>query len=413
MKRFGIWMAVAAMAACGKKAADKPAPKMANGKVPVASSAAASQAAPAEPPVAVNPDVKKMVDDVVANCKVDADSGSVGDCKNGELDAPGKYVTDKTPADFYVSIAEIVVTDGAKDKSKMVAALAVANSVGWGPGKDWLQKNATPAAAKRYLKIVDTAPDSVASMIGGFGAAIPIYGGMQKDLDALLAKKPAGSLKTDILNYYVTYAGVAALPSLDAMLKASTDEGDRSAAVWSAGVALAQPWNSAGATFSPSDADKPKICDWAKGYLADAMPRVSSSAASSMGRCGGAYIDAALDALGKRAEKDKVDDGLTGALKDQCWAESSINPVNGTVDQCKKDLSILEKMSARADLDTEGLRSTLWAMSTVGKYGCGKGYGSTVRDAGCVKQAKEALSKFSSNKEKSIADAVKDDLKDL
>jgi hypothetical protein len=408
-------MAVGVLAlGCGKK--DKPeteAKMTGNNKAPVGSSAAASQAAPAEPPVAVNPDVKKLVDDVVANCKIEADSGSVSDCKNNELDAPFKFVSDKAPEDFYVSIAEIVVTDGAKDKNRYVAALAVANGAGSGTGKEWLQKNATPAAAKRYLKIVDAASDNVGSLIGGIGAAIPIYAGMQKDLDAILAKKPAGSLKTDLLDYYVTYGGTAALASLDAMLKTATDPGDRSAMVWAAGVALAQPWNSAGATFSLADADKAKVCDWAKGYLEDAMPRVADSAASSLGRCGGAYIDNALDALGKRSEKEKVDDGLTGALKDQCWAESSINPVNGSIDQCKKDLGILEKMSARADLDTEGLRSTLWALSTVGKYGCGKGYGSTVRNADCVKHAKDVISKFTSSKDKSIADGIKDMTKDM
>ena len=60
------------------------------------------------------------------------------------------------------------------------------------------------------------------------------------------------------------------------------------------------------------------------------------------------------------------------------------------------------------------MRTTLWALGTVAKYGCGKGYGTGPGKApDCVKHAKEVIGKFTSSADKTIAEEAKNNIKDL
>ncbi len=400
-------------AACGgKKEEDKPKGESTDKpkKEPTHKEPPVAEKAPdAEPAVAINPEVKQLIADLAANCTIDADNVRAESCKNGEDQKIFPYVQEKQPADYYVSVAEIALTDGAKDKNVLGAALVAIANAGWGTGKDWVAKNATPAAGQRFVSLVGVLTDAQGFSLGQMVAAIPLMAGMEADLSAALKKSPAKSLRNSVLNYYVMFGGTAVLPALDAIAKDTAEDVEaRAAAVWAPGVALATPFNSGAASFAIADADKPQLCDMAKAYVADPTPRVAGSAAATLGRCKGTYIDEALAALEKRAETEAVDEGLTGAIKNQCWAESSVDPVNGTLEQCTRALAILEKIVSRTDLQPAQIQTSLWAISTVAKYGCGPGYGSGPGlSPECVAHAKELIGKFASNADPGLAAEAK------
>jgi hypothetical protein len=368
---------------------------------------------PAEPPVTVNPEVKQLIADLVANCKIDADYARAEECKNGEDQKFFPFVQDKQPEDYYVSLAEIALTDGATDKNTFGAVLVAIGNTGWGTGKEWLAKNATPAAGKRFIKVIEQLTDSQSFSLSTIGAAIPVLAGMGDELTAALLKHPAKNLRQGIVNYYAFFGGAAMQPTLEKIAKEGPDEDTRAAAVWAAGVALARPWSSAQASFTPGDDDIAKLCDWAKGYVTDPAPRIANSAAGSMGRCKGAYIDAALASLEARAQTEPFDEGLASSLKDMCWAESSMDAVNGTAEQCEQTLAILEKAVARTDLEPHQLRSALWSLSTVGKYGCGPGYGVDPLSPACYARVKEVVGTFKTSTVDGIADEATRILGDL
>jgi hypothetical protein len=369
-------------------------------------------------PVTVNPDVAKLINDVIADCNVNPDENSIDTCKGNETETLGAYVEEKAPADFYASLGEMALTQGAPQMvngPKVLYTIYYAlGSVGEGNGRDWLTQNATKAAAQRFLKLDATMTDAQAMSGAAMGVAIPILAGETEQLDAVLESKAGGDAKSDLYDYFVTYGGVSVLPILDEVIKNDDSEDDRYAAVWSVGVALATPWSSSQATFQPSSADKARECDWARGYLSSSDPRVVDAAASAMGRCGGAYIDAALTALAPRTAAGQIDDGLEESLKDQCWTESSVDTVNGTRDQCDRLMEMLIGATKAQGITSDALQNALSDIDVVGHYGCGSGYrGGPGIAPDCARKAKETLTAFLTNPDKDVASRARSFLADF
>jgi hypothetical protein len=365
------------------KAATVPAP------APIAAPPVTAPPAPRDEPLEpleVDPEVAKLVKAIVANCKVtEASYDRLNECKAGELDAVGTYVKGKKAPDFFGSLAEILLKDGAKDKKTYWAVVKVIDasySSGHWTNALW-KANASPAAAKRYVKIMATIDDTAPANFANVTTALALNAGLYKELAVALSKHKAGSeLRTAAIPHYLDY-GIAGLPYVQEFAK-SADASERHAAAWSVGVAMYDHFRD---TSSP---DAKQMCDWAKSLLSDAQPAGANGAAESMSRCGGTYIDAALEALDVRVAKEQIDNALGEAIKEQCASSA----------QCTKAIDLLEKATKRADLSKEALSTLIWVIESVGTH--------APSDATEVRRkAKALLEELAKNKDSTVGGDAK------
>ncbi|MFO0549725.1 MAG: hypothetical protein U0271_15135 [Polyangiaceae bacterium] len=408
-----VLVALASPIGCGSSES-APAPQAsgsASGKAsasapPKASTAAAATSTPpvatAEPPktIELDKETERLLRAIVAACKI-GDDASIGDCPKGEAQELGKYAKEKQPKNFHLTLAELALTEGKKDTKLAAAAMNSLSNYVVAGGVDWLKANATPEAATRVLQLIETAPDSY-SFYFGSAVDVPLAAGKFAETTAALRKAASSSLRWSGFNAYLDYGGIAALPEVQTLAKDATLKPSERASLIS-GVGRAVYPGLFGSDPVLPDADKTTACDWAKTYLSDADPKLANAAADSMGRCRGAYVDAALEALGPRLEKEKVDTELVASVYHQCWAEGVVGgAVNGTPDQCKKTLDLVEKALGVKDLETSTVR---WAVMVVGWLG--------ESQADNVKKAQSILGKYVGNKEKSVAEAAKEGLDKL
>src|SRR5262245_30837361 len=244
---------VAALAAgCGN---NNDAGSAATGGAP-SGAATATAAAAAQSAVQIDPEVEKRIKDIVANCTVDETSLSVSSCKGDEQYAPLNYAADKKIGNFFESIGEIALTQGAKDKKIFGAVVST-----WNTFRDveLQKKNSTAAAAERVIKLVALVPDDVYGF--AYAAAVPLLAGQRDKLTAALAaKKPGSRLRAGMYAWYLNWGGAAALQDVQAFYSKATTDEERYQATWSVGIA-----NHEGS--SVPDADKTKMCDWAKSMI--------------------------------------------------------------------------------------------------------------------------------------------------
>jgi hypothetical protein len=403
-----VVLASAALAAvgCSKPSADSSAPGAAAAVSVTASAAASAPPAPAPVAVVIDPEVQRLLAAVVAGCKVEPDSSYVSDCKNKEQDALRSYATDKKPAGFYGSIAEIAMTDGQKDPKLFAAAVATVGNVDWGAGPDWMKDNASYAgAADRFVQFLSKVKDGQTLGVGSVGDALPILGGKKDALVKMInGLKPGRDLRKTLVMYLLDAGGAAALPDLDAFMKSTTNSDDRYSGAWAVGVAVYQSPLGGGGSPPPSDADKTTMCDWAKGYAKDADARTANGAIDSLGRCKGAYIDAALDAIEAQVKPGSFPDALSDEFKTQCWSEGFIGfPSNGTADQCARAMGDLEKISNDKTLSDEDRGRVVFVVSVIGKVSQGP----------TRAKAKAILTRFTADKSKNVADQARGYIKDM
>jgi hypothetical protein len=405
MKSTTAWVVLAAAglaAGCSKPSSDSAAPPASAAAV---TPPPASAAPPPAPAIQVDPEVARLLKAVVAGCTVNVDDGSTSDCKNNEMDALSSYAKDKKPEGFFASLAELAMTDGASDPKTFGAAVAAIKSTGYAGGYDWMKANAK-LAASRFLDLEEKVKDSQAFSFGSMGAAIPLLGGKKKELLAMLDKrKPGSELRSGIVTSMVDWGGVDVLPDLDAFMKKTTEGSEKYAATWSVGVAMwVDPLGGTGGSPPPSDADKAKMCDWAKGYLTDPDAQAVHGAMASLGRCKGAYIDAALDAFDAAWKPGTFNDAMEDELKTQCWSEGFIGfPSNGTAQQCDRDLTILDKISKDATLSANDRGNVVFTTWVVGQ----------VSPAPQKVKAKAIITRFLADKDKNVSKQAGDRLKDI
>jgi hypothetical protein len=389
MKTFLVAGAVAVLAlGCEKK--EEP-PKTTPTAAPTTSAATTTSAA-APTTVVIDPEIQKKVQAIVTGCQVDEKYLSVSGCKNSEDYAVIEYAAQKKISNTFESLAEIALTEGAKDKKVLAAVVGT-----WNTFKDpELQKqNSTPAAAERVLKLYEQVPDDHRRFADA--AAIPLLAGKREQLTALVKKRPAKSdLKTSTITNYLRWGGAGALADAKDFLKNATTDDEKYSAVWGVGVAAFDP--------KLPEADKTKMCDWAKEVASDASlsARVFGAAVDSLGRCKGPYIDHALTVIEARIAKEKMSEPVANGLHHMCWAEGVIGgTVNGTQPQCEKALALLIKGAEDKDTPPAAASQAVWAIEMLGKNG------------GQEKKAKEALDKLSNHKEKQVADKAKSSRKNL
>lgn len=389
-KLSSILMSVALCAsACSKKDNQAPAP---NPKVSVTPTPAPAHEAPKASTVTIDPEVQRLVKEIVAKCDVQPEYMQVS-CNGNEAYAVIDYAAQKKLTSTFESLAEIALTDGAKDPKVLTAVLATWNTF---RDVDLQKKNSTPAAAERVLKLYPLAAKASAF---SYAAGIPLVAGKRAELTAVLDKLPADSnLKARSIESYLDGGGIAALPDVQNYYKTSTDDGIRSAALWSVGVAL-------GGVLAPgqvSDADKTQMCDWVKSVVKDPAASGDSQAFAgaieSLSRCKGAYIDDALAAIASRLATMKLNERLANGLNHMCWAEAVVGGTpNGSKEQCAKAFSTLEKAMAVKDVDKSGLEAGLFAAEYLGK-----------NSPDLKSKAKALIGKFASNKD--VGKTAKDSL---
>jgi hypothetical protein len=351
-------------------------------------------AAPAS--VKIDPEIDKRVKAIVANCKVDAENNSISDCKSGEDEDIFKYANDNKDkaTGLFESLAEIALTDGAKDPKVLVAVVET-----WPGFSDhaFEKKASTPAAAERVIKLYDKVNPS--SNRWGNAARVPLLAGKHADLAAALAKlgNDRAELRHHAYSDFAQFGGMDALADVQAVYKSTKDELDKSAALRGVGFAVHEN--------AIADADKAKACDWVKGVAADASVSDSSLGASldSMSRCGSAYIDAGLAAIEANIKAKHLSTTMTGALHHMCWAEGMVGGTNnGSKEQCAKAFALLEGGLNDKDAQPGSLKGGVFTAEMLGK-----------NSPDLKPKAKALLTKLSSNKDKDVADAAKSTLKTL
>jgi hypothetical protein len=337
-------------------------------------------------PVTIDPEIAKLAKEIVANCEIDEKGISVSGCKGNEEYAIPQYASNKEATGVYESLAELALTEGAKDKKLFAGIVATWNLLG---NREMQKKASTPAAAQRVITLFGLVPDHVDRF--GYAAAIPLAAGMRTELVAALGKlKPDSKLREASLKYLLDFGGVEALPDVQAAYKEATGDGMRYAATWSVGIALYRP--------GASDEARTKMCDWVKSVAADtaAPARGFAGAVESLGRCKGTYIDDALAAIEARLAGGKLTDDLANALHHMCWAEGVVGGTpNGSPEQCERTFGILSKAVAAPDVPANTMTSAIYSLAFVAK------------NAKLQAKAKPILTTLSTNKDKNIADAAK------
>jgi hypothetical protein len=377
----GSFVALLALG-CGKKEAvagqeQSPAP-------------AASPAA-TEAKLEIDPETKKLFEAILASCKMQ-EGGGIDSCPSQEDQKLFDYARDKKPPHLVETIAEITVS--SKEAKALAAAVGMLRWMATELDRDWLKQNATPAAAERMLKLVETADDELKYTFPEPAAAVILLAGKHADLDAALKKrKPESRLTASTYSYFADYGGVAVLPLLDALTK-SPNEDLRYAATQAASIAMYRP--------KLSEEDQKKVCDWAKGYLAHDDEAVSAGAVDGMSRCKGVYIDAALDAFEARVGKGALGYRWAQVPHHSCWAEGRVGGIiNGTNEQCKRALSLSDKALQSKELKGEPRRVVVFGIEMIAK------------NANLQTEAKPILQKYVADSESASAQAATDALKKL
>ncbi len=357
-----LMMSVALCAACSKKddKAATPAPesKTAAKEEPKAATPTPAKEEPKKSTVTVDPEIARMVKEIVAKCDIQVDSMYVS-CNGNEPYAVINYAADKKISNAFESLAEIALTDGAKDPKVLVAVVAT-----WNSFQDHAleKQNSTPAAAERVLELY---PKAAKASSWQYAAAIPLIAGKRAELTAIVNKLPPEQ-QAPTITWYLDWGGIAALPDVQAFYKGAANDDVRRAAAWSVGVSL-------GAMYQPEnvpDADKAQMCDWAKTLVKDpATPEPAfGGAAESLSRCKGAYLDDVLAAVEVRLGTGKLTDTLANSLHHMCWAEGLVGGTpNGSKEQCAKAFALVEKGLSDKDASVAGRTAGLYAVEFIGQ----------------------------------------------
>lgn len=386
------------VAACGDtsatttsaQSASTPTPPTSSSATVATSGSAARSAAPAAAFV-VDVEVVKLIKAIATGCEVDEARASVRSCKANEDETLGRYVEEKKPDGLYGTAASVALGEGAKDKKLFAAAVNTFNRLPADPA--FMKKNATPGAAAEVAKLIPLVLEGMDAYFAQGASAVMLLAGRRAELTSILVGGTARpTVAKQMWTYYLKYGGVDALDDLRGALK-SDDAGARYNAAIAPAAAL-------GANNALGEADRAKVCDFAKEVIALDDEATIGAAADSLAQCGGAYSDAALDALAKRTGGPTVSYGVINGAYHQCWAQGVVGgKINGTRAQCEKALDILEKITAIKDLDPGSLSSALWALGYTGKNGGDETF----------KRSKAILAKFATHKNKSVQEKAKAD----
>lgn len=368
--------------------------------VSVKTSSAPKVEAPAPKTIELDPEVQKLVKAAAEKCKVSDYDESVSDCPAEEMEAIGKYAKEKKPKNFHITLAEIALTDGAKDKKLYAVAVnALGNYVESG-GREWTKAAATPEVVERTLKIITAAPENYGDYLNYAAKLGWAAGKFDETVAALKASK--AKVRRGGYSSVLALGGIAGLPTVQALAKdTALKPEERAGAVRSVNAAVDPGWF--GEVPVMADPDKSKVCDWAKELINDETKEVADAAADALSVCGSPYIDAALVGLTTRVEKEPASNSLIASVFHQCWGQAVVGrKPNGNMEQCKKAIELVDKLSKKDPLQAG---DASWISIVAG------GIGKDCED--CKPKAKEILGRFKDHKEKYVADAAKKELDKL
>lgn len=337
---------------------------------------------------AMDPDVVKLVRDISKGCDVDEARASVRDCRAHEEETLDRYVEERRPANLYGTAARIALVEGAKDKRLFAAAVHTFNRLP--ADRDFLDKNASPGAAAEVAKLVPLVGGGMDAYFAQGAAAVLLLAGKREELTSLLRGGTVQrSVARSMWSWYLVYGGVDAIADLEVTLK-SDDKVARYNAARAPSVALP----------TLVGADREAVCEFAKRVVATDDAETVGPASDALAECGGAYSDAALDALTKKTSGPTVPAGVIHGLHHQCWARGVVGgKINGTPEQCARAVDALVLITRIADLDPLTLSTALWALGSTGKNGGEETF----------KKAKATLAKFLTHKDKGVQEKAKAD----
>jgi len=356
--------------------------------------------APAAKTIELDPEVQKLVKAAAEKCKTGDYDERVDECPAGEMEAIGKYAKEKKPKNFHLTLAEMALTDGAKNKKIYVVALnALGNHVEAG-GREWTKASATPEVVERTLKLITSAPENYGDYLSGAAKLGWAAGKFDETVAALKASK--AKVRRNGFYGILALGGTAGLPTARSLAKdTALKPEERAGAVRSVNGAV-DPGFFGDNPVLP-EADKTKACDWVKELINDDTKEVADAAADALSVCGSPYIDAALVGLTTRVEKEPASNSLIASVFHQCWGHAVVGrKPNGNMEQCKKALELVDKLSKKDPLQAS---DASWISIVAG------GIGGDCED--CKPKAKEILGRFKDHKEKYVADGAKKELDKL
>ncbi|MEO8701922.1 MAG: hypothetical protein ABI867_17895 [Kofleriaceae bacterium] len=347
----------------------------------------------------IDPEIARRVKAVVENCKIEVPTWQIWDCKGDVRDQIVSYAVKDKVVGVYEMLAEMALTDGAKDKRLLVA---IADS--WPHFRDraFQIQASTPAAAERVIALYARATGSERFP----EAAVPLAAGKHAELSAALGKLPASSkLRHAAISAYLDWGGSTRLSDVQTFYAKASDDGERYAAAWAVGNAIGDNLDRAMGKPELAGADKTKLCDWVKGIATDAAATTGAvaGAVASLGRCQGAYIDDALTALEGQLANGKLTADLTTALHHMCWGGVVTGgTINGTKAQCARAFDLLATGVAGKDVPPGVLRTALWTAGALAQ-----------NEPGLGARTKQLLAKFTGHADKDVADQARDGIKEI
>jgi hypothetical protein len=254
---------------------------------------------------------------------------------------------------------------------------------------------ATADSATKLIGALTSVPDTTVPGIGAIVAGVALTAGKREPLTATLESyKPGTPLRAEVYAYYLDYLGAEGIADMERLAK-STAPAERYRATSAPGIAVFD--DPSGAHPPPPAEVRTVLCDFAKGFVADADAELAAGARDSMGRCAGPYIDAMLDDLEARLAKQSLDVRQLEGIHRSCWSEVFVDrPANGTLAQCSRALGLLEKQATAAGAPGESLRAVAVHVGSLARF---------LDDAGRAR-GKALLDKLAKHPDKSVVDAV-------
>lgn len=305
-------------------------------------------AAPAEDAPVIDEDIVKDIASIVANCEVNVDGCTVNDCKGEETKKlEDRFKKDGDKADKIAALDTWAQALGSDDAETQTVAANVLGKVFRYLDAD---SKVSPAVAKRVVEAAAKLPNyQAAQSIQGI-THVAVLGGEIEGLKKMAAAHEYAKVLVPMVHENVMTHG-----RLDAF--ATVEAGAAGDDVKIRVASLTAPRR----MQEPTEAEKAKVCPWAKGYLQDAEESAFVQAGHTMTWCGGEYIDALLDEGEARLAKHEFSREMSFVFRDICFTPMG-NKVAGSDEQCERNYKYLEDVTNDKEIDSQSRSLALFGI---------------------------------------------------
>jgi len=336
---------------CGK--AEAPAAESAGDKVQAEGEKGEKgdkDAAPADEAPVIDQELLSQLEGVISNCEVNVDGCSVTKCKNKEDREFTKQFTDGTKKRG-AAVDTWAAALASDDPKMQTVAANVFGKVFRSMGKPEEKPEVSGAAAKRVIDAIAKLPRYPSAQSIEGATHLAMLGGQAEALYTMVgAHENAAVLQVMVWREAMQFGRLDVFPKLEEVAKG--DDPKQVAA------AMKSPRQMFGAT----QAEKAKVCPWAKGYLTAESTSVLAEAGQTMLWCKGTYIDALLDEGEARLSKHVFDRDMYLVFRDVCFSPLAGSDVSGAAEQCERTYSYLENVVKDGAIDGKSRGLALFAI---------------------------------------------------